>query len=247
MAKKSTTQNKKPASRKGAKSKKSPLIGWLPIQQIPETPLKLVKRKKVVGTVGEKAGPRLHLGGLAARIVLTGLLIELGILLAPRVLSAAPPWGGPVSVDDACALRQWTGNEVIDPHWPSIRRWCPAIMSAGTTYDLDPYLLAALILQESGGQPDIVSRSGAVGLMQVMPRDGLAADFQCPAGPCFAARPSIDELKDPDFNIDYGARLLATNAARTGSIREALRAYGPLDVGYRYADGVLGLYDKIKQ
>ena len=243
MAKKSTTQNKKQASRTGSKSKKSPLIGWLPIEKIPETKLKIGKRKKVVGAVGEKAGQRLHLGGLFAQLALTGLLIELGILMAPRVMAAT----GGLAGDASCALRQWTGNPVVDPHWPDIRRWCTPIMAAGTAYNLDPYLIAALMLQESGGHPDVISASGAVGLMQIMPRDGLAADFQCSSGPCFAARPSIDQLKDPAFNIDYGARLLADNAVRTGSIREALRAYGPNDVGYRYADGVLGLYETIRQ
>lgn len=248
MAKKSTTQNKKQASRKGSQSKKSPLIGWLPIEQLPETKLKIGKKRKVVGAVGEKVRQRLHLGGLVAQLALTGLLIEMGILLAPRVLSAAPAWGSPAASNEAtCALRQWTGNAVVDPHWPDIRRWCAPIMAAGTTYQLDPYLIAALMLQESGGQPNIISASGAVGLMQVMPRDGLAASFQCVSGPCFGARPSIDELKDPAFNIDYGTRLLADNTTRTGSIREALRAYGPNDVGYRYADGVLSLYQTIRQ
>jgi len=44
-------------------------------------------------------------------------------------------------------------------------------------------LIAAVILQESGGDPSAYSSSGAVGLMQVMPRDGIAAEFMCVNGP----------------------------------------------------------------
>jgi len=75
--------------------------------------------------------------------------------------------------------------------------------------------------------------------MQVMPRDGIASTFQCINGPCFANRPSIEELKDPGFNIDYGVRMLAGLIGRYADIREALKHYGPFDVGYQYADKVL--------
>ncbi|NTU75976.1 MAG: lytic transglycosylase domain-containing protein, partial [Anaerolineaceae bacterium] len=77
------------------------------------------------------------------------------------------------------------------------------------------------------------------GLMQVMPRDGIAANFMCANGPCFASRPSIQELYDPEFNISYGARMLAGLINKRGSIRDGLQAYGPMDVGYYYADLVI--------
>ena len=109
---------------------------------------------------------------------------------------------------------------------------------------LAPDLIAALIWQESGGNPLAYSKSGAVGLMQVMPRDGLAANFTCTNGPCFASRPSIAELQDPEFNVDYGTGMLAGLVKHSGSLREALKAYGPMDVGYYYADKVLGIYQQ---
>jgi soluble lytic murein transglycosylase-like protein len=77
-----------------------------------------------------------------------------------------------------------------------------------------------------------------------MPRDGIAKNFQCPNGPCFAKRPTIAQLKDPEFNIQFGARMLANLAHRNGSLREALKAYGPMDVGYSYADKVLRIYEE---
>ncbi|HZW03463.1 MAG TPA: transglycosylase SLT domain-containing protein, partial [Anaerolineaceae bacterium] len=102
----------------------------------------------------------------------------------------------------------------------SIRRWCDLIEPHAREHDLDPNLVAAVILQESGGKADAFSKSGAVGLMQVMPRDGIAATFQCINGPCFAARPSIEELSDPQYNVAYGTRMLAGLINKHGSIRE---------------------------
>lgn len=126
---------------------------------------------------------------------------------------------------------------------PDIQQWCDLITNAAQQYDLPADLLAALILQESGGNAQAYSKSGAVGLMQVMPRDGIAAGFQCVNGPCFASRPTIAELEDPAYNIDYGTRYLAGLVEKRGSIREALFAYGPMNVGYTYADKVLGIYE----
>ncbi len=128
-----------------------------------------------------------------------------------------------------------------------ILRWCDLITNHAQEYGLDPDLLAALILQESTGNPDAYSRSGAVGLMQVMPRDGLAAFFYCSNGPCFRNRPTIEELKDPEFNLAYGTEMLANLISRYKNIRDALKAYGPMDVGYDYSDRVLGLYKRYRE
>jgi len=126
---------------------------------------------------------------------------------------------------------------------PNIRQWCEPIMDAAQEHGLSPDLVAAVILQESGGDPLAYSSSGAVGLMQVMPRDGIAATFNCINGPCFASRPTIQELQDPDFNIAYGARMLAGLLSRHGNMRDALKAYGPVGMGHRYADAVLAIYE----
>lgn len=123
--------------------------------------------------------------------------------------------------------------------------WCGLIEASAIKYGVDPLLIASVMLQESGGQPEIMSSSGAVGLMQVMPSDGISANFQCINGPCFASRPTIAELKDPAFNVDFGVRMLAGLIAKHGDIREALKSYGPYDVGYRYADQVLAIRNSL--
>jgi soluble lytic murein transglycosylase-like protein len=128
----------------------------------------------------------------------------------------------------------------------SIQQWCRLIERYAGEHGVEPSLIASVMLQESGGNPDAYSKSGAVGLMQVMPKDGLAASFMCVNGPCFASRPSMDELFDPEFNVAYGVRMLAGLIQRHGSVREALRSYGPMNMGYRYADIVLNIQERYR-
>lgn len=135
----------------------------------------------------------------------------------------------------------------VSPSFPEgILQWCEIITAQANEAELPPNLIAAVMLQESGGDASAYSGSGAVGLMQVMPRDGIAAAFECINGPCFARRPSIEELQDPGFNIEYGANMLAGLIARLGSPREALKAYGPMDMDYYYADKVLAIYENYR-
>jgi len=131
----------------------------------------------------------------------------------------------------------------ISPLYPdSIQQWCSLIERYATQYNVDANLIAAVMLQESGGKAGAFSKSGAVGLMQVMPRDGKAAKFTCQNGPCFANRPTIDELLNPEFNIAYGTQLLSGLLYKYGNARDALKAYGPMNLGYAYADAVLRIY-----
>lgn len=124
----------------------------------------------------------------------------------------------------------------------SILNWCEIIQINAEYYGIDQKLIAAVILQESGGQADAFSSSGAVGLMQVMPSDGIAANFQCINGPCFSNRPTTNELLDPTFNINYGTKMLFNLFETHGNWRDALKYYGPMDVGYYYADIIMDIY-----
>ncbi|MEA3439527.1 MAG: lytic transglycosylase domain-containing protein [Chloroflexota bacterium] len=133
--------------------------------------------------------------------------------------------------------------QVSNQYPEKILQWCSLITHYSNKRGLNPDLIAALIWQESGGNPVVYSKSGAVGLMQVMPRDGLAATFICVNGPCFENRPTIAELNDPEFNISYGTKMLSGLLVKNGNIRNALKAYGPMDTGYYYADKVLGIYE----
>lgn len=137
------------------------------------------------------------------------------------------------------------GKCSVSSNFPQkILQWCDLISAYAEKFEINPNLVAAVIWQESGGNPQAYSASGAVGLMQVMPSDGLAASFLCMNGPCFANRPTMDQLYDPEFNIKYGTRMISNLLKKYGSVREALKNYGPGEVGYYYADKVLGLFNQ---
>jgi len=136
-----------------------------------------------------------------------------------------------------------------------VRRWCDLIEQCAAATDFDPLLNAAMILQESGGNPLAFSRSGASGLMQVMPRDGISANFMCVNGPCFADRPTIVELQDPETNIRTGTRILRDYVNYCGGdLRCGLMHYGPdpddlerlYGSRYYYADLILSIYENHK-
>lgn len=193
------------------------------------------------------------LAGISSLIAITSLLAATSV---PVVAEAAanmpaanmPAAGEPLQSAEVIAANAASNTEnlsacLISASYPeSIRQWCEIIERHADANGLDPNLVSAVMLQESAGQPDAYSKSGAVGLLQVMPRDGKSASFMCINGPCFADRPSTDELFDPEFNVAYGTKMLSGLIQRYGNVRDALKSYGPKDVGYYYADIVLGIF-----
>lgn len=171
----------------------------------------------------------------ATELQATPVAIVTETSLPPQPTSTQPAPAKPKKQKPKC--------QVNDSYPGSILQWCDLITKYANQYDLDANLIAAVMLQESGGDPQAYSSSGAVGLMQIMPNDGLAAEFICSGGPCFAKRPSTQELQDPEFNLKYGVRMLASLVDKYGDVREALRFYGPGNVGYYYVDKVMAIYE----
>jgi soluble lytic murein transglycosylase-like protein len=80
------------------------------------------------------------------------------------------------------------------------------------TFDIDPLLVKAVIMVESGGNPRAVSRKGAQGLMQIMPST--------------ARRLTLEHPFDPNENIAAGTRYLRLLYDRfTGNLDLVLAAY----------------------
>jgi hypothetical protein len=90
-----------------------------------------------------------------------------------------------------------------------IRRYEALIQRAARRYNVDPNFVAAVMMTESGGYPNVVSPKNAVGLMQVL------------GGPL-----------DPEANIGAGTQLLARWLTYFGDAELALAAYnaGPGNV-----------------
>jgi soluble lytic murein transglycosylase len=110
------------------------------------------------------------------------------------------------------------------PGWYA-RMWYPlrheaVILQEARRNDLDPALVAAVINVESGWTPDVRSRAGAVGLMQLLP-DTARFIAQQPDRP---SKPA-DRLTEPDVSIAYGTWYLRYLIDRHGSVPLALAAY----------------------
>jgi hypothetical protein len=94
----------------------------------------------------------------------------------------------------------------------------PIILQASSRYQVDPNLVRAIIMAESGYNPNAVSKKGAKGLMQLMPKTaqylGVADSF------------------NPEHNIDGGVRYFRQLLDRfDGDTALALAAY---NAGSRY-------------
>jgi soluble lytic murein transglycosylase len=102
-------------------------------------------------------------------------------------------------------------------------------------YDLDPALLAAVIYQESKFDADARSQSGAIGLMQLMPRTAKGIALRT-GGQRFR----LDDLYDPEINVRYGSWYLRHLLDKYGTLEQALAAYnggqGNVDRGIRYPE-----------
>jgi soluble lytic murein transglycosylase len=87
--------------------------------------------------------------------------------------------------------------------------------------NVDPYLVAGLIRQESGFDARARSPAGALGLMQIMPATGTSLARELGVTGFRTAR-----LAEPDLNLRMGTRYLATMLARyDGRLGDALVAY----------------------
>lgn len=86
------------------------------------------------------------------------------------------------------------------------------IAAAADRYKLPAHLVRAVMMVESGGNPNAVSSAGAVGLMQLLPATAQAL--------------GVEDIRDPAQNIMGGARFLRVLANRfAGDMVQVLSGY----------------------
>ena len=90
-------------------------------------------------------------------------------------------------------------------------RWDELLQRASKRHGLDVQLVRALVAVESCGNPDAVSRKGAVGLMQLMP--ATARDYGC------------SNPRDPSANVEAGCAHLARLVKKLVDLPLVLAAY----------------------
>jgi soluble lytic murein transglycosylase len=135
---------------------------------------------------------------------------------AMRSLKRALPSAATASIK-AIPLVYW---QILFPH-----PWWETIQAESAKNNLDPYLVASLIRQESEFNPSAISPANAYGLMQLLPSVGKS----------LARQEGIDhfqtfQLLDPATNIRLGTRYLRQTLSKFGGVTEyALAAYNAGD------------------
>jgi len=99
------------------------------------------------------------------------------------------------------------------PYWIDLKRF-------SSDNALDPYLVAALIRQESEFNPAAVSHANAVGLMQLLPKVGKSVARQEKL-----KHFSSTQLFTPGMNMQLGTRYFRSMVDKFGSFEYALAAY----------------------
>lgn len=135
---------------------------------------------------------------------------------ALRALKRGLPYAGTASIQ-SIPLAYW---RILYPE-----PWWDTIKAESAKNNLDPYLVASLIRQESEFNPSAISYANAYGLMQLLPSVGKAM-----AREEGTAHLETFQLLDPATNIRLGTRYLRHTLDKFGGVTEyALAAYNAGD------------------
>jgi soluble lytic murein transglycosylase len=109
--------------------------------------------------------------------------------------------------------------QVIFPvdYWPLLQRYAKE-------RGLDPYVVAALVAQESNFDPRVKSGANAWGLMQVLPSTGRSYARRLGVKPF-----STKRLTDAEVNVKIGTQIFADTIRKFGGVHYALAAYNAGD------------------
>ena len=126
---------------------------------------------------------------------------------ASQLATATAPTAAPVATTASAGLMSVGASEL-----PADVPYGAEITAAAKKHGIDPALLAGLVKQESGFNPNAGSPAGARGLTQLMP--GTAAGL------------GVTNVLDPIQNLDGGAKYLRQQLdAFGGDVTRALAAY----------------------
>ncbi len=129
--------------------------------------------------------------------------------------------------DYAQALPEEMTREVWAVFYPL--KWWETIQQESRRHNLDPYLIAGLIRQESIFNPQARSRAGALGLMQLLPSTGRLVARRYGIG---GRSVRASDLYDPILNIQLGTAYIAQLSSQFGRFEYLVAAYngGPTRV-----------------
>lgn len=126
------------------------------------------------------------------------------------------------------------------------REIADAVLKNSRRYKRDPDLILAVMKVESNFDPAVVSKMGAIGLMQVMPQWIDVLSIDC-------------DLKEPECNVAYGLQIMGVYEQLYRDPDMALTAYnrgpGPVDSALMrgknpdngYAESVRAVYARLQE
>jgi len=133
------------------------------------------------------------------------------------------------------------------PPAEAIRKFAPMVESASRTHGVDVALVHAVISAESGYNPYAVSRTGALGIMQLMPDTAKRYGVKNSLDPVDNINGGVRYLKDllVMFNGNIELAVAAYNAGENAVIRYGNRI-PPYAETVHYVPKVLGFYRKFQ-
>lgn len=149
---------------------------------------------------------RLFVGSNTVLFLIAFFLVDLRMGDVPRSVDVSEtaeaavipvtlvPGGGEAKGSTALRLRK---PRLFRPGdiWERIRPWQPYIRKYSLEFNVDPDLVTAILYIESKGNPNLVSRKGAMGLMQITPVTAIHL--------------GISDVLDPEQNIKAGVKYIS--------------------------------------
>jgi soluble lytic murein transglycosylase-like protein len=122
-------------------------------------------------------------------------------------------------------VKQFFDIEITSKQQSAANRYHSLIVKTACRYEVEPAIIKAIIMAESGFNPKAVSKVGARGLMQLMPRTARSL--------------GVEDIFKPAYNIDAGVRYFKYLLDKyDGKIKLALAAYNAGSNNVRKYGGV---------
>ncbi len=125
----------------------------------------------------------------------------------------------------AKAARASSGTQMASLQMPSTASWINDVVEkAAVRHSVDPNLVRAIVQVESNFNPHAVSRKGAIGLMQLMPRTAKSLNVTNPYDPAQNVDAGVRHFKE--LLDSYGGNLELSLAAYNAGVTAVHRSGG---------------------
>lgn len=202
-------------------------VSVAPVSEVASVPSDAAPSEAVSSDVGQSAAVQEAAKAVDSSAEKKAAPVALAAKVSMPAAAPALPAGAATTADLA-ALRaalaktgaKNAGNEVV----------LNSIAAASKTYEVDPFFVAALVMAESSLNPNVRSKDGKIGLLQILPE--TAARIRKLRGDTASG-----SLFNPEYNLDLGVWYL--NSLRQRYNGDLMRAALAFSAGTDVADAVV--------